>query len=128
MDERDARIAYLEHVNQDLQAMVEDLERRNEWLWREIGALRVEKAKTSSPGLNTHLAPHSAPLKALGRLLRLVQGIRGLASAATARSRSWRALGSAGRSKAFTRSLMFSATWLPRPLMSGLQPGPCDAA
>jgi hypothetical protein len=71
-----ARIADLEHVNQNLQAMVEDLERRNEWLWREIGALRIEKAKASSPGLNTHLAPHSGPLKALGRVLRLVHGIR----------------------------------------------------
>jgi predicted RNase H-like nuclease (RuvC/YqgF family) len=71
--ERDARIAYLEHVNQDLQAIVEDLERRNERLWRELGALRVEKAKTSSPGLNTHLAPHSGPLKALGRVLQYIR-------------------------------------------------------
>jgi hypothetical protein len=76
MDERDARIAYLEHVNQDLQAMLEDLERRNAWLWREVGALRIEKAKASSLGPNTHLTPHSGPLKALGRVLRFVQGIR----------------------------------------------------
>jgi hypothetical protein len=76
MDERDARIAYLEHVNEDLQAMLEDLKRRNERLWRELGALRIEKAKASSPGLNTHLAPHSGPLKALGGVLRFVQGIR----------------------------------------------------
>jgi hypothetical protein len=88
MDERDARIADLEHVNQNLQAVVEDLERRNAWLWREVGALRIEKAKTSSPGLNTHLAPHSGPLKALGRVLRFVQGTSGPASVATARSRS----------------------------------------
>jgi hypothetical protein len=73
MDERDARIAYLEHVNLDLQAMVEDLERRNERLWRELGALRIEKAKASSLGRNTHLAPHSSRL---GRLLQLVQHIR----------------------------------------------------
>jgi hypothetical protein len=72
-----ARIADLEHVNQNLQAMVEDLERRNEWLWREIGALRIEKAKASSPGLNTHLAPHSGPLKALGRVLQIVQHFPG---------------------------------------------------
>jgi hypothetical protein len=76
MDERDARIAYLEHVNQDLQATVEDLTRRNERLWQELGALRIEKAKTSSLGPNTHLTAHSGPLKALGRVLQLVQHIR----------------------------------------------------
>jgi hypothetical protein len=75
MDERDAQIAYLEHVNEDLQATVKDLERRNERLWQELGALRIEKAKTSSPGLNTHLTARSGPLRALGSVLRLVQGI-----------------------------------------------------
>jgi len=63
----------LEHVNLGLRAMVEDLEQRNERLWQELGALRIEKAKTSSPGLNTHLTPHSGPPKALGRVLQLVQ-------------------------------------------------------
>jgi hypothetical protein len=73
MDKRDARIAYLERVNEDLQAVVEDLKRRNERLWQELGALRIEKAKTSSLGPNTHLAPHSG---LLGRVLQLVQHIR----------------------------------------------------
>jgi hypothetical protein len=75
MDERDARIADLERVNEDLQSVVEDLKRRNEWLWQEVGALRDQRAKTSSPGLNTHLTARSGPLKALGSVLRLVQGI-----------------------------------------------------
>lgn len=76
MDERDARIAYLEHVNEDLKAMVEDLELRNERLWQDLGALRIEKAKASSLGPNTHLTARSGPLKALGRVLQLVQHIR----------------------------------------------------